>query len=46
VLNRHRLDNLGEVFIHGGAILTLWQLTRLGDRQARSALPLQDQPAG
>ena len=35
VLNRHRLDNLGEVFIHGGAILTLWQLTRAGDRRAR-----------
>jgi len=35
VLNRHRLDNLGEVFIHGGAILTLWQLTRAGDRPAR-----------
>jgi hypothetical protein len=35
VLNRHRLDNLGEVFIHGGAILTLWQLTRAGDQRVR-----------
>jgi hypothetical protein len=27
-LNRHRLDNLGEVFIQGGAIVTLWLLMR------------------
>lgn len=33
-LNRHRLDNLGEVFIQGGAIVTLWLLMRRGDRQA------------
>jgi len=27
-LNRHRLDNLGEVFIKGGAIWAIWFLTR------------------
>ncbi|MBU6377974.1 MAG: hypothetical protein KJS95_05515 [Gammaproteobacteria bacterium] len=27
-LSRHRLDNLGEVFIKGGSILAVWFLTR------------------
>ncbi|NDB17076.1 MAG: hypothetical protein EB018_09325 [Gammaproteobacteria bacterium] len=27
-LNRHRLDNLGEIFIKGGAIFAIWFLTR------------------
>ena len=27
-LNRHRLDNLGEVFIKGGSLLAIWYLTR------------------
>jgi hypothetical protein len=27
-LNRHRLDNLGEVFIKGGSIFAIWFLTR------------------
>ena len=35
-LNRHRLDNLGEVFIQGGAIVTLWLLTRRASRQAQA----------
>jgi len=36
-LNRHRLDNLGEVFIKGGAIWTLWTLTRAGASRAPRA---------
>lgn len=36
-LNRHRLDNLGEVFIKGGTIWTLWLLTREGVRRAHPA---------
>ncbi|MBM4191595.1 MAG: hypothetical protein FJ196_00765 [Gammaproteobacteria bacterium] len=28
ILNRHRLDNLGEIFIEGGSILAVWFLIR------------------
>ena len=33
-LNRHRLDNLGEVFITGGALYAIWTLTRAAASQA------------
>ena len=35
-LNRHRLDNLGEVFIKGGSILAVWFLIRKAGAQAPS----------
>jgi hypothetical protein len=51
-LNRHRLDNLGEVFIQGGAIVTLWLLmrqaippARVGSTPQDPLLPGVDQPA-
>ncbi len=43
-LNRHRLDNLGEVFIQGGAIVTLWLLTRRASPQAQADSIPQDPP--
>ncbi|MFZ9708717.1 MAG: hypothetical protein ACO3CV_03650 [Steroidobacteraceae bacterium] len=36
-LNRHRLDNLGEVFIKGGTIWTIWLLIRAGARRDHPA---------
>jgi hypothetical protein len=44
-LNRHRLDNLGEVFIQGGAIVTLWLLTRRATPQAQADSTPQDPPS-
>jgi len=45
-LNRHRLDNLGEVFIQGGAIVTLWLLTRrAAPPTAADSTPPDPQPA-
>jgi hypothetical protein len=43
-LNRHRLDNLGEVFIQGGAIVTLWLLTRRASPQAQANPTPRDPP--
>ena len=40
-LNRHRLDNLGEVFITGGTILAIWTFTR-GIPRTSSARAPQD----
>lgn len=44
-LNRHRLDNLGEVFIVGGAIVSFWLLSRASADQAPTNLQSQDQPS-
>ena len=45
-LNRHRLDNLGEVFIQGGAIVTLWLLMRRATPPVRAdSTPPDPQPA-
>lgn len=44
-LNRHRLDNLGEVFIKGGAILAVWFLIRKAGAQAPRDRAPQDQAA-
>lgn len=38
-LNRHRLDNLGEVFITGGSIWAIWYLTRAVARAPRDQAP-------
>ena len=53
-LSRHRLDNLGEVFIMGGAVLAVWSLTRgaaakrppAGDAADRADPSPADQAAG
>lgn len=42
-LNRHRLDNLGEVFIKGGAIFAVWFLIRKAGAQAPRDRELQSQ---
>jgi hypothetical protein len=44
-LNRHRLDNLGEVFIKGGAILAVWFLIRKAGAQAPRDQTPRDQAA-
>ena len=44
-LNRHRLDNLGEVFIKGGTIFAVWFLIRKAGAQAPRDRELQNQGA-
>ena len=44
-LNRHRLDNLGEVFIKGGTILAVWFLIRKAGAQAPRDQAPRDQAA-
>jgi len=44
-LNRHRLDNLGEVFIKGGTIFAVWFLIRKVGAQAPRGRAPQNQAA-
>jgi hypothetical protein len=44
-LNRHRLDNLGEIFIKGGTIFAVWFLIRKAGAQAPRDRELQNRVA-